>query len=198
MSSPPIGKTAMTGAERVRRYRLKHGVDKPPPKPGADHAAATIDALQKELAAAKAQIAELTNNEMLAVVAQVRFRDERRAAKPKVEKPPLPPDEERERIIKGLRTRVRNLVSELDATESTNNKIAMRKGYMPRTTRTAIDGCFNPIRGATRMRRHGTKRARGGTPGKTTATRSDAKPASRSSRSWPTAALGRHALDKTN
>jgi hypothetical protein len=29
MGRPPIGKRAMTGAERVRRYRLKHGTDKP-------------------------------------------------------------------------------------------------------------------------------------------------------------------------
>jgi hypothetical protein len=28
MGRPPIGKVAMTGAERVRRYREKHGIDK--------------------------------------------------------------------------------------------------------------------------------------------------------------------------
>src|SRR5437667_4714478 len=33
MGRPPIGKVAMTGAERVRRYRLKHGADKPVTKP---------------------------------------------------------------------------------------------------------------------------------------------------------------------
>jgi hypothetical protein len=29
MGRPPIGKVAMTGAERVRRYRRKHAADKP-------------------------------------------------------------------------------------------------------------------------------------------------------------------------
>ena len=48
---PPIGKTAMTGAERQRRYWLKQRVaNKPVPKTGADNA--TIAALQKELATA--------------------------------------------------------------------------------------------------------------------------------------------------
>ena len=36
-------------------------------------------------------------------------------SKPKVRKPPLPPDEERERTIKGLRTQVRNLKASLVA-----------------------------------------------------------------------------------
>jgi hypothetical protein len=62
MGRPPIGKTAMTDAERMRRYRLKHGKDKPVTKPRApvtkqaspDHAA-----LAKQLAQAKARIAEL-------------------------------------------------------------------------------------------------------------------------------------------
>ena len=33
MGRPPIGKIAMTAAERVRRYRLRHGTDKPVTKP---------------------------------------------------------------------------------------------------------------------------------------------------------------------
>lgn len=33
MGRKPIGKTAMTSAERVRRYRLKHGADKPVTEP---------------------------------------------------------------------------------------------------------------------------------------------------------------------
>jgi hypothetical protein len=72
MGRPPIGKTAMTGAERVRLYRLRHGANKPKPKSGADNAAAKIDALEKELAAAKARIAKLTD-EMHEMLAQ-RFR----------------------------------------------------------------------------------------------------------------------------
>jgi hypothetical protein len=52
MGRPPIGKTAMTDAERMRRYRLKHGKDKPVTKPASPK-------LVKELAQAKARIAEL-------------------------------------------------------------------------------------------------------------------------------------------
>ena len=51
MGRPPIGKTAMTGAERQRRYWLNQRVaNKPVPNPGADNA--TIAALQEELATA--------------------------------------------------------------------------------------------------------------------------------------------------
>ena len=53
-----------------------------------------------------------------------------RAAKPKAE----PPDEARERIIKGLRTRVRNLTEALQ----------YQLGVMPRETRTAIDKVLHP------------------------------------------------------
>ena len=43
LGRPPIGKVPMTGAERVRLYRLKHAAAKPVPKPTADNVAATID-----------------------------------------------------------------------------------------------------------------------------------------------------------
>lgn len=39
---------------------------------------------------------------------------------------------------------MRNLTAELDATRELNNKIAMRTGDMPRTTRTAIDWVLQP------------------------------------------------------
>ena len=58
MGRPPIGKVAMTGSERVRRYRLKHGLDKPVTKqrgPVTKPAGADRDAL----AQARARIAEL-------------------------------------------------------------------------------------------------------------------------------------------
>ena len=66
----------------------------------------------------------------------IRFGPKRRAAEPKAEKPPLPPDEERERIIKGLRTRVRNLTAELNHTHAW---YAAKRGIMSRQTRIAID-----------------------------------------------------------
>jgi Rad3-related DNA helicase len=173
MGRPPIGKTAMTDAERMRRYRLKHGKAKPVTKPaGPDY-----DVLVQELAQARARIAELEREltsereqreaaeanaakaaprdnkgdriaeleaEIRDLRLHIRFGPKRRPAEPKPEKPPLPPDEQREKIIKGLRTRVRNLMSELDATIELNNKIAMRTGDMPRTTRTAIDWVLQP------------------------------------------------------
>ena len=45
-----LARFPMTGAERVRVYRLKHAAAKPVPKPTADNVAATIDELQKDLA----------------------------------------------------------------------------------------------------------------------------------------------------
>jgi hypothetical protein len=43
MGRPPIGKVAMTGAERTRLYRLKHGTD----KPRGDLAMKELDRLMK-------------------------------------------------------------------------------------------------------------------------------------------------------
>jgi hypothetical protein len=88
MGRPPIGKTAMTGAERVRRYRLKHGTDKP-----VNAHEAKIAALKKELAQAKAAMTQMHLE-----------RDElkRRAAKPKVERPALTPDEARDKRLEAL------------------------------------------------------------------------------------------------
>jgi hypothetical protein len=113
MGRPPIGKTAMTGAERTRRYRARFRDSKPVTKPaGPDH-----DALVQELAQTKAALAQAKariSDMGMEVAAQAQaFRDEvkRRAAKakPKAEKPPLPPDEERDRKIKAQATEIRNL-----------------------------------------------------------------------------------------
>ncbi len=62
MGRPPIGKTAMTGAERVRRYRLKHAADQPVTKQTSSvtkPASPDNAALVKEVAQAKARNAEL-------------------------------------------------------------------------------------------------------------------------------------------
>jgi hypothetical protein len=131
MGRPPIGKRAMSGAERQRRYldRLLGGKTD---KDGNVTLKARIAELERELAserkrreaaeanAAKAaprdnkddRIAEL-EAEIRGLKLHIRFGPKRRAAEPKAEKPPLPPDEERDRQIKGLKTRVRNLTSEL-------------------------------------------------------------------------------------
>lgn len=55
MPRTPIGDVAMTGAERMRRYRLKHGVTKSVTKPTAahpDHVAEELDKLRRERDAA--------------------------------------------------------------------------------------------------------------------------------------------------
>jgi hypothetical protein len=108
-------------------------------------AKARIVELEQELAAAKARIAELEREltsererraaeakaaprdnkddriaeleeEIRGLRLHIRFGPKRRPAEPKAAKPPLPPDEERDRIIKGLKTRVRNLTAELHHT----------------------------------------------------------------------------------
>ena len=53
MGRPPIGKTAMTGAERVQRYRLKHNVTTRVTKRSDK-----VARLEAELAQARQRIAE--------------------------------------------------------------------------------------------------------------------------------------------
>src|SRR5262245_54750725 len=108
MGRRPIRKVARTGAERTRPDRREHAATKPPPTTGADDAANTMDVLRKELAQAKTRMHGL-EAEVAALKAELadsvggRFAPRQRsAAKPKTGRPPLPPDEERDRIIKGL------------------------------------------------------------------------------------------------
>jgi hypothetical protein len=128
----------LSNAERQRRYvaRLKAQA-----KAGGDNEAlkARCAALEKELATAKAHITEM-RDEMLGQ----RFAPKPR--KPKTERPPLPPDEERDRIIKGLKTRVRNLTFELQAIRELNTKIAMNRGMMNFQTMSAIAIALHPDR----------------------------------------------------
>jgi hypothetical protein len=94
MGRPPIGKVAMTNAERVARHRALHPkpVTKPVTEPGE------VDALRAELAAKDREIAGLrTTVQKL------------RAAKPRVQKAPLPPNEERDREIEALKKTNRDL-----------------------------------------------------------------------------------------
>jgi hypothetical protein len=141
MGRRPVGKVAMTGAERQRRYWLKRRAVKPAPKPGGT-AAAEIEALQKELAAAKAEITALKDDLLHARLA-FRFGPKRREpAKPKTERPPLPPDEERERQIKTLKTRVRNLTAELHMIREW--KEAAKNSGMSFATRSAIMKPLHP------------------------------------------------------
>jgi hypothetical protein len=133
----------MTGAERQRRYWLKRRAAKPAPKPGGA-AAVEIEALQKELAAAKAEIAGLKDDLLHARLA-LRFGPKRREpAKPKTERPPLPPDEERERQIKSLKTRVRNLTSELHFMREHGDSMIAQRGGMNFRTMSAIANALHP------------------------------------------------------
>src|SRR5262245_44205375 len=124
MGRPPIGKVAMTAAERVQRYRLKHGLIKPPWQPGPDmvKAQARISELTQRLKEASAQITQLKGA----------------LAKPKAKKPPLPPDEERERTIKSLRTQVQKMKATLAAVAG--------RASMPRATLNAIAKALHPDR----------------------------------------------------
>jgi hypothetical protein len=156
-----------TNAERQRRYieRLKAR---------AKDAAATVSnaALEKELAQAKARNAELEREltsererrqaaeaaprdnkddriaeleaEIRGLRLHIRFGPKRRPAEPKAEKPPLPPDEERDRIIKGLKTRVRNLTAELHHEWEHAEKVQSQTGAMDFRTTSAIAKCLFP------------------------------------------------------
>jgi hypothetical protein len=60
------------------------------------------------------------------------------ASRPKAAKPPLPPDEQRERTIKGLRTQIRNLKADFAA--------AVGRANMPFATQSAIAKALHPDR----------------------------------------------------
>jgi hypothetical protein len=105
-------------------------------------AKARIAELEKAGTAAAAEIASLKAelHDMLGA----RFAPRQRPGKPKAEKPPLPPDEERDRIIKGLKTRVRNLTQELRHAEHHYKDAIANSGGMLRETRLAIDKVLHP------------------------------------------------------
>ena len=96
-----------------------------------------------ELAQAKARITEL-EEEINGLRLHIRFGPKRRAAEPKAEKPPLPPDEQRERIIKGLKTANQNLRRKLHHMERHAEDMQREKGQMPFRTRGAILKVLHP------------------------------------------------------
>jgi chromosome segregation ATPase len=69
---------------------------------------------EQQLAAAKARILNL-EDEIAALRGALAHERKRHAAKPKAEKPAPTPDEARDRQIKALKTRMRNIMSELHA-----------------------------------------------------------------------------------
>jgi hypothetical protein len=87
MGRPPIGKTAMTDAERMRRYRLKHGKAKPVTKPVTKPAGPDHDVLVQELAQARARITDVAAENTALKTELARERSMRAAAEAKHSKP---------------------------------------------------------------------------------------------------------------
>lgn len=113
-----------TNAERQRRYiaRLKAK-------------AAIADGVTNAKAEAKLAALKAEN-------ARLKAELERERSKPKAAKPPLPPDEERDRQIKSLKTRVRNLRIELYAEREWHKGKA--DGSMSFQTMSAIAKILHP------------------------------------------------------
>jgi hypothetical protein len=113
-----------------------------------------ITALKKELAQAKEHITEMG----LQYAAQRQaFRDEwkRRLAtvKPRAEKPPLPPDEVRDRRIKALTTEVQNLKAQVRHMKQHAEDVQGKTGSMSFPTMSAIAKVLQP-----EQRKHLTRR----------------------------------------
>ena len=117
MGRKPIGKVAMSGAERVRRYWLKQ-VTAEMEKPSAA-ADARIRELEKELAAAKARIQKLeldTSAQAQALREERARRAPRPRSEPRSESPPPPPsDEALVRRNKAQQREMRNLKARMSA-----------------------------------------------------------------------------------
>src|SRR5262249_38298795 len=113
-----------TNAERQRRYiaRLKA---KAAAAEGVSNAK-----IEAELAGLRAENARLKS--------ELASERSRTASPPKAAKLPLPPDEARERAIKGLRTQVQNLKAALTA--------VVGRASMPRATLNAIAKALHPDR----------------------------------------------------
>ena len=124
-----------TNAERQRRYiaKLKAAAAQPQP--------VTNGKLDEELAQAKQEISALKAE--LADTVGARFAPKQRAAKPKAEKPPLPPDEARDKKIKALTTENKNLKQHiLYLLEHSRDG----SGSMNFATQSAIAKCLHPDR----------------------------------------------------
>jgi predicted RNase H-like nuclease (RuvC/YqgF family) len=152
MGRPPIGETAMTSAERVRRYRLKHApVTKPVTKLNGTNggalanelaqAEARISALEGQLARAAAEIAELN-------VQSTKERKRREAAEAKAAAMPRTEaerDTEAERVMKRLRQQLKEARSMRRHLEDWCKKSGVpEKGGMTRATYTKLVKVLHP------------------------------------------------------
>jgi hypothetical protein len=99
---------------------------------------ARIAELEAELAR------ERNRSKMLEEGLKVAQRQVRATSQPKPAKPPLPPDEARERRIKALTTEVRNLKGAMHNLAARYNEDMATAGGMPFATQSAIAKCLHP------------------------------------------------------
>jgi hypothetical protein len=135
MGRPPIGDVAMTGAERVRRHRLKHGLVTNVTKPDDDR----IRVLEAELERERAEIAALK-----AELERERERHEAEAKAAPAKAATLPPSEA-ERTIKRLRERNRSANAEIRHLRDWSKKTGIsEKGGMSYTTHRKLMKVLHP------------------------------------------------------
>jgi hypothetical protein len=133
---------ALTNAERQRRYiaRLKAATVTNGDGSGEDEIAVLRTALAQATvtnAALEARITELETTNVRLAMDNVKLRDAQA-------KPRLPPDEQRERTIKALRTEVRNLKTENSALLQMYDYDLALVGAMSTAARHAISRCLHP------------------------------------------------------
>jgi hypothetical protein len=138
MPRKPIGNAAMTGAERLRRWRERKRAERGP-------TAETAGPSSQALAEAQKRILDLEDeNAALRGALAFEFKQRAATAKPKAEKPALPPDEVRERRIKALTTEVQNLRAKLRHMNKFYEEESSRKGVMPFSTTSLIATALHP------------------------------------------------------
>jgi hypothetical protein len=138
--------------EYMRKRRAAEATNKPKGEPQQQHkqqdahATARVRELEATLQARDKQIAAL-KAELVDTVEQARAsRDERKrpAAKPKAERPPLPPDEARDKKIKALTTENRNLKKKMIDLSIWYTEALATTGGMNFATQSAIAKCLHP------------------------------------------------------
>jgi hypothetical protein len=113
----------------------------------AKAAVPAFDELTVRVAALEAELSrERTRSKMFEAGLQNLRRQQRARSKSKAERPPLAPDEERDRQIKALKTRVRNLTAELHHTREHNDSKIAHDGGMNFRTMSAIANVLHPDR----------------------------------------------------
>ena len=132
MGRKPIGDTAMTSAERMRLYRLRHGQPKPP------RTAAAPPGMSEAMDRLNARVSELE--------AALRSRDvtiEKLRAKTTPERPKAG-DWKDDPRTKGLRSEIKNLKAEVVHLRAREERDWVKAGGIPRVTFAAVVNCLHP------------------------------------------------------